>query len=140
MRRPALVIEILLAYGAARRALRRPLPEAVAALRAVPATQRSHLGVSPAEGRRLGAAVMRVLRLLPVDDRCLVRSLTLVRLLSRRGLPATVVIGVRTDPEFAAHAWVEMEGAPVIPDGAGEFTRLMEVPDGQGREAASASR
>lgn len=126
-RRVLLVVEILRAYGAARRAMRRPLPEAVSTQRAVPATATSHLGPPVAEGRRLGWAVTRVLRPLPVDDRCLVRSLTLLRLLSRRGLPATVVIGVRTEPEFAAHAWVEMEGRPVIPDGDGEFTRLTET-------------
>jgi Transglutaminase-like superfamily len=36
-------------------------------------------------------------------------------LLGRRGIPSRVVIGVRTSPEFAAHAWVEQEGLPLLP-------------------------
>ena len=68
-----------------------------------------------------------MLTIVPTDARCLARSLTLTRLLARRGLPGTVVIGVRNEPEFAAHAWVELEGAPLLPDGGAEFTRLTEV-------------
>jgi hypothetical protein len=75
--------------------------------------------------RRLGRAVGKTLRLLPTDSRCLIRSLVLTRLLARRAIPNTIVIGVRKAPDFQAHAWVEHEGRPILP--AGEYTRLTEL-------------
>lgn len=126
-RRVALVFEILAAYRRARRVLTHPLPEAVARQRSAEHSVTAHLEHAGAEGRRLGRAIQLVLRPLPVDDRCLVRSLTLVRLLAARGLSGTVVIGVRNRPEFAAHAWVELDGVALLPDGGGEFTRLVEA-------------
>ncbi len=65
-------------------------------------------------------------RLLPTDSRCLVRSLVLTRLLGRRGVPSSLVIGVMSEPQFAAHAWVEHGGAPLLSPGTG-FQRLVEV-------------
>ena len=47
----------------------------------------------------------------PTPFRCLTRSLTLVRLLARRGVSADIRIGVRTEEGLLrAHAWVEWEG------------------------------
>ena len=55
----------------------------------------------------------------PWKPRCLTRSLTLARLLKRRGVPFVIRIGLPhgmtagpgTDPEgFSAHAWVEHDG------------------------------
>ncbi len=77
-------------------------------------------------GLRLGRAVSRTVRLLPTDSRCLVRSLVLTRLLSRRGVPSSLVIGVLSEPQFAAHAWVEHGGAPLLSPGTG-YQRLVEV-------------
>lgn len=74
---------------------------------------------------RLGRAVVKTLRLLPTDSRCLIRSLVLSRILTRRSIPHTLVIGVRNEPEFIAHAWIEHQGFPVLP--AGEYTRLTEL-------------
>ncbi len=65
---------------------------------------------------RLGHVVRRVLRVLPADDRCLIRSLILVHMLARRGIAADLVIGVDVEAGFKAHAWVEYAGRPVIPD------------------------
>ncbi len=43
--------------------------------------------------------------------KCLVRSLTLSRVLARRGIATSVQIGVRPgDRELLAHAWVEWNG------------------------------
>lgn len=78
-------------------------------------------------GLRLGRAVSRTLRLLPTDSRCLVRSLVLTGLLARRGLSSTLVIGVRPEPEFAAHAWVEHAGEPLLQTGEGRYGRLAEI-------------
>ncbi len=75
---------------------------------------------------RLGRAVSRTVRLLPTDSRCLVRSLVLMRLLGRRGVPSSLVIGVVSEPQFAAHAWVEHGGAPLLSPGTG-FERLVEI-------------
>lgn len=77
-------------------------------------------------GLRLGRAVSRTVRLLPTDSRCLVQSLVLTRLLGRRGVPSSLVIGVLSEPQFAAHAWVEHGGAPLLSPGTG-YERLVEV-------------
>ncbi|MGI8874586.1 MAG: lasso peptide biosynthesis B2 protein [Egibacteraceae bacterium] len=77
-------------------------------------------------GLRLGRAVSRTARMLPTDSRCLVQSLVLTRLLGRRGVPSSLVIGVMAEPQFAAHAWVEHGGAPLLSPGTG-FERLVEV-------------
>jgi Transglutaminase-like superfamily len=64
--------------------------------------------------RRLGAIVDRSIDHLPGDTRCLTRSLVLLRMLARRGMAATLVLGVLPAPSFAAHAWVELEGHPLM--------------------------
>lgn len=121
--RPAkarLVAEVLRDYVAARQLVRaRPLPETMAAMRAA-----GPVGATPvtgAEARRLGRVVVRVVGRLP-DAKCLVRSLVLVRMLARRGTPAQLVLGVKPGTAFAAHAWVEVDGEPVLPPG--DFERL----------------
>ena len=123
-RRAALVLEILWAYAEARRVMARPLPEAVARQRAVSGDTEPRLTPRLAEARRLASATLRVLRFVPADTRCLARSLTLTRLLARRGLCGTLVLGVCRDPEFAAHAWVEVDGIAILPDGGNRFARL----------------
>jgi hypothetical protein len=75
---------------------------------------------------RLAYAAGRVLSLLPTDSRCLYRSLTVICLLERRGIAQTLVLAVRPQP-FAAHAWVEVEGQPVLPDGDPGYERLLEL-------------
>ena len=75
---------------------------------------------------RLGRGVQRTLGVLPFDSRCLVRSLVLRRILSRRGAESTIVLAARSRPEFAAHAWVEYDDVPVLPTGEG-FHRLTEL-------------
>src|SRR4051794_27110012 len=73
---------------------------------------------------QLGYAVQRTLSLLPTDGRCLIRSVVLTRMLERRSIDNKLVIGVQNEP-FAAHAWVEHEGVPVLPRGT--FARLTEM-------------
>ena len=125
--RARLAGEILLAYGAATVALRRaPIETALAGLRNVPAGSAAR-DDALSESRRLGAAVSRTLRLAPGDTRCLTRSLVLTRLLARRGIASTLVIGTRTKPVFLAHAWVEHARSPVLDPGEGVFARLVEL-------------
>jgi hypothetical protein len=45
-------------------------------------------------------------RYVPIEPVCLLDSLSLLRFLSRRGLPANIVFGVTAEP-FAAHCWVQ---------------------------------
>ena len=117
-----LVGEILIAYGRMRWAMRREeLPPIVERIRS---GRRRSAPLSPEGRRQLSGAVMGVLSVLPTDSRCLVRSLVFLNLLERRGVAGTLVIGVRTEPEFGAHAWVECDGEALLPDGGGEYAPL----------------
>lgn len=123
----ALASEVLAAYLPSYRLLRsKDVEEMVRLARNVlnPAT-RTGGPVERLETLRLGRAVGRTLRLLPTDSRCLIQSLVVTRMLARRSIPSTLVIGVRMEPKFEAHAWVEYEGRPILP--AGEFRRLVEL-------------
>ena len=71
----------------------------------------------PGRARPIVAAVDAGLGLLPVAPTCLRRSVTLLRELRRRGMGATLHIGVRkTAGEVEAHAWVEVAGEVVNDD------------------------
>jgi hypothetical protein len=124
-RKAALVGEILATYWHVRWSLwRNDLQSALDRLTADVPIREPDRG-SFVNGMRLGRAVGRTLRLLPSDSRCLVRSLVLTSMLARRGIQSSLVIGVRSEPEFAAHAWVEHRGAPLLPDE--EYGRLVEL-------------
>jgi hypothetical protein len=125
-----LVAEILVAYGPARLRLhRRRLPDLVAASRSM--RRRPLPALSEPEATRvaarLGRAVTRTLALLPTDSRCLVSSFVLSRLLERRGIDARLVVAVCPEPEFAAHAWVEHRGRPLLRSGGPGYQRLVEL-------------
>jgi hypothetical protein len=133
--RARLAREIVASYLLVRRTLpRQPIAVALTTLRGDQASALiAPAPVAPVDGpeliasRRLGRAVTRLLAWLPGDTRCLVRSLVLVRLLARRGVPAKLIIGTRSKPEFLAHAWVEVAGQPVTSPGDGSFGRLVEL-------------
>jgi hypothetical protein len=107
----ALVAEILAAYVVVRRRMMRE----------------NDIRVNRPVARRLARAVTRTLTPLPTDNRCLARSLVLDRLLERRSLQSVVVVAVRSEPDFAAHAWVEHDGLAVLPPGSSSFQRLIEL-------------
>lgn len=120
--------EIIAAYLRARRELdRAPIAIVVERLRLGTPPIRAEGPEALAEARRLGRAVVRTLALLPGDTRCLRRSLVLVRLLGRRGISARLVIAVRTEPDFLAHAWVEHGGEPLLSPADKSFARLVEL-------------
>jgi hypothetical protein len=112
-----LVLEILASYPHALRLVRsNDLRAMVAEARDVVAHRQ------PVEGElehtlaiRLGVAVTRTMRIVPTDSRCLVRSIVLSRVLARRAISSRLVIGVAPGGAFAAHAWVEHDGRPVLP-------------------------
>ena len=127
--RVRVVAEVVATYCSARWWLfRLTFPEALAAARDVvrptrPAGDEIDLRST---GLRLGRAVERTLRKLPVDSRCLVTALVLTRVLARRGISVTFVLGVRTTPRFAAHAWVERDGVALLST-TPDFQRLTEL-------------
>jgi Transglutaminase-like superfamily len=126
----SLAAEILLDYVRVRRLLwKGDLTATVTTLRSVTPPVQTELRDRRAQavGVRLGKAVGRTLHLLPFDSRCLVRSLVLTSMLARRGIPATLVIGVSIEPEFAAHAWVESEGIALLPTMDDSYRRLVEM-------------
>jgi hypothetical protein len=129
LRRARLAAEILVAYVRVRLTIRRREPaEAVAKLREY-AHRHPLNGYEDRDvvaGWRLGRAVMKTLRPLPTDSRCLMRSLTLLTIMERRGLSPTLVIAVRPNP-FAAHAWVELRGAALLPESDPGYERITEL-------------
>jgi hypothetical protein len=126
--RARLAAEIVVAYLRAQRALRQaPIASVVERLRSGGPPVSVGDGYAFAEALRLGRAVVRTLRLVPGDTRCLRRSLVLIQLLAKRGIPARLVIAARTDPDFLAHAWVEYDGEPVLSPAGDSFGRLVEL-------------
>jgi hypothetical protein len=122
----ALILEILSDYVAMWRVLRlSDVLQMAARAREVPTRKRVANPLEHLVARRLGKVVGKTLGVLPTDSRCLIRSLVLVRLLARRSIASTLVIGVRKASEFAAHAWVEHDGEAILPPG--EYTRLTEL-------------
>lgn len=122
-----LVAEVLRTYPPALRDLR--TNDLVAMVSAARDVRCSTVSVRPGLERqlaiRLGRAVTLTLKLLPTDSRCLVQSLVLSRMLAKRSIASRVVIGVQPGEEFAAHAWVEYDGLPVLPPR--NFHRLTEI-------------
>jgi len=122
--------ETLAAYVRTRRALKRGgLLGALRQLRGDPgaAPPASLDPLTYGEALRLGSVVARVCRPLPLDSRCLTQSLVLTSLLAHRDVGSSLVIGVKGGERFGAHAWVELDGTPVLPTGGGEFERLVEL-------------
>jgi hypothetical protein len=118
--------EIVRFYARARWLLhRRDLPAALARLREESAFRPDTDELFA--GRVLGAVTTRVLAALPTDGRCLVRSLVLTGLLSRRGIETKLVLAVYPGEELAAHAWVEHDGAALIEPGRPPLERLAEL-------------
>jgi hypothetical protein len=107
--------EIVSTYVFVRRLVRRrTLPETVAVLRSGVDTHVPADAESLSLSRHLAWATVRTISTLPADSRCLMRSLVLTRLMARRGLDSTFVLSAAAGPEFAAHAWVEHAGEPVL--------------------------
>jgi transglutaminase superfamily protein len=131
-RKVALASEILFIYARVRLHTRRgDIRDVVASIRARPASRTAAFEAGSAEawltGARLAHAVLGTLRVLRTDARCLSQSLVLLWLLSRRGIPSTLVVGVHTSPEFEAHAWIEHAGRPLLSPGSFSDGRLVEI-------------
>ncbi len=123
----ALAFEVVRTYVHARvRLRRRDVRSALASLRG--ATTSPAIGEAAyGEAARLGGVVARVLAPLPADSRCLMTSVVLSTMLARRGIECPVVIGVKSGSAFGAHAWVELDGRPLLPADEAEFERLVTL-------------
>lgn len=128
-RKLALALEVMFAYVRVRMLLRRhDLPSTLSTLRAhTIALPGPDTRLEQLVGVRLGRVVVRTLDALPVDSRCLMRSLVLTSLLCRRGIDSSLVIGVTAEPEFGAHAWVETGGRALLPRDETTFERLVRL-------------
>jgi hypothetical protein len=129
----AMACEILREYVRVRLLLRRhALPSVVAELRKTPRCATAE-HIEPGSllanhiGYRLGIFVWKTLRVLPTDSRCLMQSLVLTAVMSRRGLDGRLIIGVGGGDRFEAHAWVEHRGVALLPDDQLADRRLLEV-------------
>jgi hypothetical protein len=126
-----LAIEILGEYLRIRLSLwRSDLPSTLRSIRAAPVSAGSHFPAGPAAqefGRRLARAVNKTLGRLPFDSRCLLRSLVLLSLLAKRGLPASLVIGVTSKPQFGAHAWIESKDGALLSTNGEGHERLVRL-------------
>ncbi len=127
----SLAAEIVVAYAVARRELRRQdLRQTVNAIRSPRRIPRALvLPDAVQDGGRLGEAVVRTLEAMPVDSRCLMRSLVLLRVLARRGVSGSLVIAVRPEEQLklAAHAWVEVDGRPLLAPAGPDHGRLVTI-------------
>src|SRR4051812_40153960 len=126
--RVRLACEIATTYLTVRRLLRRrTLPETVSALR-LGTTDPEHRDPETLSlGRHLAWATVRTISLLPADSRCLMRALVLTRLLARRGLGSRFILSATADPEFEAHAWVELGGEPLLLPGGGGHRSILRL-------------
>ena len=119
--------EIVVAYSRARWLLwRTDLPTTVTGLRT---TSFRHAGTAQTHraGLRLGRAIAKTLRHVPFDSRCLMRSLVLTTLLAQRGIESSLVIAVTPEDGFRAHAWVEIDGEPLLDPAGPPFSRMVEM-------------
>ena len=126
--RAALAAEVLVTYrhGAVVGPAPRPARRRRGACARSAAAPRSR-GPLDADERRLAAAAVRVLERLPGDSRCLTRSLVVLAMLARRGIDVRLVLAARPTPTFAAHAWVERSGRPLLPTRGFDDARLAEL-------------
>jgi hypothetical protein len=66
------------------------------------------------EARLTGLAVTRAAARLPWHPTCLRQALAVQRMLRRRGIPGQLRLGVTSPTNPSAHAWVTVEGEPVV--------------------------
>lgn len=126
------VVEVVVGYALVRvrfwPLVRRDAPRGVRAVRGWASLHPRPAKEDPmVVARRLGYAVTRVVPLMPGESRCLIRSVVLTALLTRRGVDSRLVIGVRPGDQFLAHAWVEVGDEALLPPQSALVERLVEL-------------
>ncbi len=68
-------------------------------------------------------------RFRPTRTTCMVRALVRCAMLRTRGFPAAWVMGIRpgTD-DLEGHAWIELDGVPIMEDEPPHFTPTFRFP------------
>jgi hypothetical protein len=66
------------------------------------------------EAEHVGRTVAAVARRLPWHPTCLRQALAAQRMLRRRDIAARLHLGVAAEPSGSAHAWVTVDGRPVV--------------------------
>jgi hypothetical protein len=75
--------------------------------------------------QRLLALIEATADRLPFAVPCLARAIAEKWMLTRRTIPASLIVGVRTRDRFAAHAWVDLSDPPATP---GEYHEIWRHP------------
>ena len=89
-------------------------------------TEAASVSADSAAAKRVGWALAVAAGRLPLGSSCLVRAIARKLMLDRRGIPCTVVLGVRAPAkDFAAHAW--LHAGDLIVSGAGGATDYSEL-------------
>lgn len=70
-------------------------------------------GVVSVRARRVGGIVERLAEALPWHPMCLEQAIAVRAMLRRRGIDATLHLGIARWEPLAAHAWVTVDGAIV---------------------------
>ncbi|MGA1052030.1 MAG: lasso peptide biosynthesis B2 protein [Ilumatobacteraceae bacterium] len=78
--------------------------------------------------RRIGGIVTRVARTLPWKPTCLRQSLATRAMLTRRGIDATIHLGIADVATMDAHAWVTVDGWTVVGRLPRTFTAVASFP------------
>ena len=90
-----------------------PLPRALR-LFGIAQSETGHGRIAAAEAERIGRAIGRAARHVPFRAVCLQQAFAALLMLRRRGLAATVHLGlIREDSELKAHAWSHCGDVPV---------------------------
>ncbi|WP_299966736.1 lasso peptide biosynthesis B2 protein [uncultured Roseobacter sp.] len=106
-------------YQRIRSALVRPCPED-------PQTSRR------ATVARITRAVARIARFIP-DASCLTQTISCQAMLSWKGIPSTITMGLKKDSNgvFKAHAWLSWDGQVVLEGDEGtllDFNKILDLP------------
>lgn len=90
-----------------------PLPRALRVF-GIAQSQTGQGRIAAAEAERIGRAIARAARHVPFRAVCLQQAFAALLMLRRRGLAATVHLGlIREDSELKAHAWSHCGEVPV---------------------------
>jgi hypothetical protein len=123
----AVATEVAAEYGRVRWLLRRHGLKATLEVLRRPRWVRTGAARRDPRGHALFLArfATRGLAALPaVQATCLTRSLVVTGMLARRGIPTSLTISVSNPEDFAAHAWVEWHGEPLLDPGDHSNARL----------------
>jgi hypothetical protein len=86
---------------------------------------RPRSGTRDTRAAAIGVALSQAAARLPWNSTCLVRAVAGRLMLSRRGIPAALVVGVRKEAAaLDAHAWLECEDGFVCGESADDYVRL----------------